>query len=581
VRSWTGLNKTIPTGGSVTIALDAAFDCGDYGSQITIPAGVNVTIHGNGAVLDAAQKGRFFLVNGNLVLNHLVLRNGSVIRLLCCSSEPHAPCNSSRIAPLKNCGYCGEYCGRHGWYGGAIYVNGGATCNIDGGTFLSNTATTGGAIFIHSDATCNIDGGAFVSNTAEGSGDVDGDMLGGAIHNKGTLSVNLANFTLNKVTNHYLDSFGGAITNQGNLTVKLAIFTSNSAATGGGAIHNGGTLTVTYANFTSNSVTNETEYKSEIVGGGAIYNYGTLTIEYASFTGNSAVSGAYGEFYGGGAVLNSGTLTVKYANFISNSVDAYPGGGAIANGRFEQSATLTVAYANFTSNSAHTPSWSYGGGGAICIGFGATCNIDGGNFLSNTATNGGAIYIDGGATCNIDGASFLFNFGGEGGALYAHLSTVTISSAVFGGDSPDDVKNDGSTVNFIACNGSNIIPMKNGDIIPELPTTCPTPAPTAGASEGIVVAVAAAGCIAAIAMAAAACHFAKERRRKRGLAGEGWKEPLLHNQQHDTNSAELQHSGDVDTGGDGSGQEPAEPVEPAEYDADTGAPINTEANTEA
>ena len=61
------------------MALAPDFTC-DYGSQITVSAGTNVTIHGNGAVLDASRKGRFFTVPSGaaLALNHLVLQNGFV-----------------------------------------------------------------------------------------------------------------------------------------------------------------------------------------------------------------------------------------------------------------------------------------------------------------------------------------------------------------------------------------------------------------------------------------------------------------------------------------------------------------------
>jgi hypothetical protein len=57
----------------------ADFTC-DYDSEIPIPTGTNVTIHGNGVVLDAAQKGRFFSVysGGTLALDHLTLQHGSV-----------------------------------------------------------------------------------------------------------------------------------------------------------------------------------------------------------------------------------------------------------------------------------------------------------------------------------------------------------------------------------------------------------------------------------------------------------------------------------------------------------------------
>ena len=61
----------------MTLAPD--FTCG-YDSQITVSAGTNVTIHGNGAVLDASRKGRFFTVPSGaaLALDHMVLQNGFV-----------------------------------------------------------------------------------------------------------------------------------------------------------------------------------------------------------------------------------------------------------------------------------------------------------------------------------------------------------------------------------------------------------------------------------------------------------------------------------------------------------------------
>jgi hypothetical protein len=80
VGSWTDLDNNIPSSGSATITLGTAFNC-NYNSQISIHAGTNATIHGNGAVLDAAQKGRFFYVYSGaaLALDHLELRNGYAV----------------------------------------------------------------------------------------------------------------------------------------------------------------------------------------------------------------------------------------------------------------------------------------------------------------------------------------------------------------------------------------------------------------------------------------------------------------------------------------------------------------------
>ena len=82
IRSWTGAGTSIahiPSGSSGTVVFAADFTC-DYDSEIPIPTGTNVTIHGNGAVLDATRKGRFFNVNsgGTLALDHLTLQHGSV-----------------------------------------------------------------------------------------------------------------------------------------------------------------------------------------------------------------------------------------------------------------------------------------------------------------------------------------------------------------------------------------------------------------------------------------------------------------------------------------------------------------------
>ena len=61
------------------MTLAPGFTC-DYDSQISVSASTNVTIHGNGAVLDAAKQGRFFTVPSGaaLALDHVVLQNGFV-----------------------------------------------------------------------------------------------------------------------------------------------------------------------------------------------------------------------------------------------------------------------------------------------------------------------------------------------------------------------------------------------------------------------------------------------------------------------------------------------------------------------
>jgi len=83
---------------------------------------------------------------------------------------------------------------------------------------------------------------------------------------------------------------GGALHNRGNLTVSGSTFTGNHA-TNGGAIYNRGNLTVFSSTFTNNTATN----------GGAIYNYGgNASINFNRIVGNSA----YGLYNAGSGTVN-------------------------------------------------------------------------------------------------------------------------------------------------------------------------------------------------------------------------------------------------------------------------------------
>jgi predicted outer membrane repeat protein len=203
VVSWTDLGSNIPTNGSATIALDAAaFNC-DYSSQIEVPDGANVVIHGNGAVLDAAQKGPFFYVNSGaaLALDHLVLRNGK---------------------------------------GGAIRNYG--TLAVTYANFTSNSASNAYGGAISNSGTLTVKLANFVSNSADGAGAIHSDTGGIA-------TISNTDFTSNRATTFN----GGAICNYGTLIVKLANFSSNSARQyGGGAIYAAGTVTISSAVFGGN-----------------------------------------------------------------------------------------------------------------------------------------------------------------------------------------------------------------------------------------------------------------------------------------------------------------------------------------
>ena len=107
------------------------------------------------------------------------------------------------------------------------------------------------------------------------------------------------------------DSDGGAIINKGTLTVEDSNFIGNTASDGG-AIFNWGTLTVAGSTFAGNAAR---------LDGGAIVVLGTTTIIDSIFTNNAA---SYG-----GAISKSADLTLKKCTFINNI--AYTAGGAIFN----------------------------------------------------------------------------------------------------------------------------------------------------------------------------------------------------------------------------------------------------------
>ncbi|MEN6293290.1 MAG: hypothetical protein ABFD07_14925 [Methanobacterium sp.] len=125
------------------------------------------------------------------------------------------------------------------------------------------------------------------------------------------------------------DSDGGAIINKGILTVKDSNFIGNTASNGG-AIFNWGSLTVTGSTFTGNTA---------CVSGGAIYVLGTSAIIDSTFTKNSATYG--------GAIDKEADLTLKNCIFINNRGYA---GGVILND--EDYGALDMAGNIFNDNTA-------------------------------------------------------------------------------------------------------------------------------------------------------------------------------------------------------------------------------------
>ncbi len=161
----------------------------------------------------------------------------------------------------------------------------------------------GGAIYIDVGATLNLQNSVFSGNTASNAGG------GGAICNVGTLNVTNTTFSGNAVLGS--SNYGGAIFNGGPLTVSDSTFSGNFASVEGSAILNYagtphfGVATISNTTFANNNTAGASA--------GAIYNFSgaTLTVSDSTFSGNLPANG--------GSIANAGTLTMTDSVFVEPS----------------------------------------------------------------------------------------------------------------------------------------------------------------------------------------------------------------------------------------------------------------------
>ncbi len=385
--------------------------------------------------------------------------------------------------------------------GGAIFVGGESKVTIDGTTFTGNTSgTVGGAIATRVTATIadgssslDISNATFDGNSATVAGGAisvgnegiaptitdstftnNTSATGGAIYNKGTLTVTGGSFEGNGAS-----KVGGAIANSGgNLTLSNVAFSGNHSTNGGGAIYSNKSknttgehkLSITGGSFTNNvagykEVGTEEEAvavaaAATVTGGngGAIFagDNTNLSVDGTTFSGNQAIGSDNTGW--GGAISSSATgATVKNATFTGNKASVAggainatdKGSMAVTNGTFTGNSsnnggavynkgTLTVEGGSFTSNS------STGVGGAITNSKGTLTVTDVAFSDNSAATGGGAIYTNGTNPLTITGGSFTNNVAGtdedgeaghNGGAIFAGSGTsLTVEGTSFEGN---------------------------------------------------------------------------------------------------------------------------------------------------
>ena len=260
----------------------------------------------------------------------------------------------------------GKITGGYSKYGGGIYINAGATVNIEGGTIYKNYATgDGGGIYV--EGTLNMTGGAISENEASYTG---GGMYvpdGGEIHlSDATISANTAKQTGGGINAHLGDnpstidncsivrnvstSFGGGLRLDAKgktLTITDSHIDNNTAHDDGGGIYvNNGTLVMqrsdeqaecTVSNNTTDNdgggikVTSKTAFQATGVTisgntaknaeGGGVKNYGTTTLKNCTITLNSAKKqggGIFNDDYDG----SEGTMTLENCSITKNNSDS-------------------------------------------------------------------------------------------------------------------------------------------------------------------------------------------------------------------------------------------------------------------
>ena len=283
--------------------------------------------------------------------------------------------------------------------GGAISNRGYLT--VDGGTFSNNTATDfGGAVFTDTDASTAIKNATFTGNKA---------FAGGAIAAQtGALTVENTTFSSNTAER------AGAIYTLVDTTVVASVFTGNKAVAAdyasrnvvGGAIYASKVANLNFAaDPNSESTVAATFTGNEAEAGGAVYAEAGFNVagDFIA-TGNKAIAsqyvdevkGDYGAVFANGAVNVTGGLTVT-----GNEADGSYGG-------FYANGPLSVGLdANLSNNTAKGGDY----GALYAKGLDVRGNA---TFASNTAAGSyGAAYVKGDATVG-GNADFASNQAGAG-----------------------------------------------------------------------------------------------------------------------------------------------------------------------
>ncbi|MDR2623000.1 MAG: hypothetical protein LBC39_00280, partial [Methanobrevibacter sp.] len=445
------INNAQPGG---TINLENKNYTGEGNYSITVNK--SITINGNGAIINAQQKGVIFNVsniNNSVSLNNMNLINGN-------NSSGGAINNKGNLT-INNVNFTGNTADR---YGGAIYTEKNSVLHVSNSQFKNNVANStsslkqgeykeGGAIYSGNYSVLSVESSSFDGNFAEEGGAIYNDQKSVSHVSNSQFKNNVANSTSSpKSDDGYKE--GGAIYsgNYSVLSVESSFFDSNFAEEGGAISNYADNGSVKSSVFTDNKAYKLDPSWGDDGSGGAIRNVKSLSVVDSNFTRNSAPVD--------GAISNAGSssiLIVSGSVFTENSAKSkiWSSGGAIDNTGY-----ATITDSEFNNNyAAVTNDSSSSNSGAVCNN--AKMTIVRSTFNNNSAVDGGAIKNQnfyGVSELNISDSTFNKNIGKNyGGAIYNVDAKLTIINTKF-------IGNTCNATNKTPDNGGGAVYNKNGDV---------------------------------------------------------------------------------------------------------------------
>jgi hypothetical protein len=272
-------------------------------------------------------------VDGGGLDPRVEISGGNAVRIFLVDSTSNTITPSIKNVVLKD----GRQTGlSYTYYGGALFVGGYTTLNMENVLLTNNTAYTAGAIYISPYAVVSILNSEITNNEA--------DQTGGAIH----------------------------VHSIGLLYLRNSTISSNLALTGGGIYFTGATNNSQIENnvFSDNSA---------MAGGAIVGQLGNARIELRNnlFTSNQAL----GTYNGGGAIHFSAstipTLIILENNTFHNNIAAGNGGAAY----LEMAGQYYLINNTFSHNTATT-------GGNLYLAAGASVSRMYNNIIANNAGGG-------------------------------------------------------------------------------------------------------------------------------------------------------------------------------------------------